>query len=74
MPNNDKESAVLNVSDCASILGISRGSVYKGCATGDIHHIKIGRRILIPKRAIETLLNGGNTNSNITPTGTKIHT
>ncbi len=53
---NEIESVVLSVSQCAKILQISRGSAYQGVLQGSIPHIKIGRRILIPKRALEKLL------------------
>lgn len=52
----DVESAVLSVSECAKILHLSRGSAYQGCLAGEIPHIKIGRRILIPRVAIQKLL------------------
>ena len=54
---NEIES-VLSVNECAKMLKISRSSVYQGCLTGEIPHIKIGRRILIPKRALEKMLEG----------------
>ena len=53
---NETESAVLSVNECAKMLKLSRGSAYQGCLTGDIPHIKIGRRILIPRVAIQKLL------------------
>ena len=56
MPD-ETESAVLSVNQCAKYLKISRGSAYQGVLTGEIPHIKIGRRILIPRRALERLLN-----------------
>ena len=56
----ETQHAVLNVSGCAKLLNISRGSAYKACLSGEITHIKIGRRILIPRQVIEKLLSGGN--------------
>ncbi len=44
------ESAVLSVSECTKILKIGRDSAYQGCLRD------IGRRILIPRRALEKLL------------------
>lgn len=55
---SDIETAVLSVSECAKVLKISRGSAYQGVIAGSIPHIKIGRRILIPKRALEKMLEG----------------
>lgn len=54
----DAESAVLSVKECARVLKISRGSCYQGIMQNSIPHIKIGRRILIPKRALEKMLEG----------------
>jgi len=55
---SDIETAVLSVSECAKMLRLSRGSAYQGVMTGEIPHIRIGRRILIPRRAIERMLEG----------------
>lgn len=52
----DIESAVWSVTECAKILRLSRGSAYQGIIEGSIPHIKIGRRILIPKVALQKLL------------------
>ena len=54
----DIESAVWSVTECAKYLKISRGSAYLGCLKGEIPHNKIGRRILIPRRALEKMLEG----------------
>jgi len=48
-----EEKLVLNVSELAQILGLSRNSVFKGVMTGEIPHIRVGKRILIPRRALE---------------------
>lgn len=46
------------VNETASLLGLSRGSVYQGVMTGEIPSIRIGGRILVPKAALEKLLSG----------------
>ena len=56
MATEIEQSAVLSVSACAKILQISRGSAYKAILTGELAHIKIGRRILIPRVAISRML------------------
>ena len=61
----DTQPLVLSVGECAIRLNISRGSVYKACLSGEIYHIKIGRRILIPRQAIEKLLGTSNNNNNL---------
>ena len=47
---------VLTVAETAQILGLSRNSTYQGISTGEIPHIKIGKRILIPRIALERML------------------
>jgi len=51
---NDK--AVLTVNETAQILGLSRNSAYQGVTRGEIPSIKVGKRILIPRIALERLL------------------
>jgi len=50
------ERATLTVGEAAKILGISRNSAYQGILTGEIPHIRVGKRILIPRRALEAML------------------
>jgi len=59
----DREKLVLNVNEAAKLLGLSRGSAYQACLTGQIPHIKIGKRILIPKAALDRLLEGVSQNA-----------
>ena len=40
------------------MLGISRATAYDAISRGEIPCIRIGRRILIPKVALERLLDG----------------
>lgn len=48
----------LTVEEAAETLGISRAFAYEAVASGDIPCIRIGRRILIPKAALEKMLDG----------------
>ena len=50
------EKVVLSVSETARILGLSRNSTYQGVFTGEIPHIKVGKRILIPRIALQKML------------------
>ena len=52
----NNERLVLQAGEAAKILGLSRNSVYQGIQTGEIPHIKIGKRLLIPAKALEELL------------------
>jgi excisionase family DNA binding protein len=51
-----EDRIVLTVEEAAELLGISRPSAYQGVERGEIPHIKIGRRILIPWVALKKLL------------------
>lgn len=44
--------------EVAQLLNLSRNSVYQGVLTGEIPHIKVGKRVLIPRVQLERLLLG----------------
>ncbi len=46
----------LTVEEAAQRLGISRAFAYEAVRRGEIPHIKIGKRILVPKVALDALL------------------
>ena len=46
----------LNVKEAGMLLGLSRGLMYDAIRTGRIPSIRVGRRILIPRAALEQLL------------------
>ncbi len=50
------ESATLSVEETAKVLGIGRNSAYEGVRTGQIPSIRIGKRILVPRIALERIL------------------
>jgi excisionase family DNA binding protein len=52
------ERLTFSVKEAAQLLGLSKNSAYQGILTGEIPHIKIGKRILIPRNALERFLNG----------------
>ena len=54
MVNNEK--LVLNAGQVSKLLGLSRGSVYRGILTGEIPSVKVGKRLLIPRRSLEKWL------------------
>ena len=53
----NSKKLTLTVSETAQLLGLSRNSAYQGVMTGEIPHIKVGKRILIPANALERMLN-----------------
>jgi excisionase family DNA binding protein len=50
---------VLSVSEAAGLLGISRGLAYELVARGELPSLRLGRRIVVPRRALEALLEAG---------------
>lgn len=51
-----EERLTLTVEETAKVLGIGRQLAYDRVRTGEIPVIKIGRRLLVPRRALEKLL------------------
>jgi excisionase family DNA binding protein len=52
------EPATLTVEEAAKYLRISRASAYEGVRAGDIPSVRIGRRIVVSRRALDRLLDG----------------
>ena len=55
----DSEKLTLTVSETARLLGISRGLAYEMVRTGELPSVRFGKRVLIPRRALEKLLEQG---------------
>lgn len=45
-----------NVEEAAQLLGLSKNIAYEAVASGAIPSIRIGRRILVPRAALEAML------------------
>jgi len=52
----DEKRLTVSVDECAVLLGISRGLCFQMVHEGKIPHLRFNKRILIPKWAIEHLL------------------
>jgi len=48
---------IYTVREATKLLHLSRNGIYKAVSEGQIPHIRVGKRILIPKIALEQLLN-----------------
>lgn len=48
--------ATMTVTQAATVLGISRSSAYECVRLGTIPSIRLGRRIVIPRRSLDELL------------------
>jgi len=54
--NGSEPRLTMSVEEAAKVLGISRSLAYKAVTTNEIPHIRIGRRILIPRSRLQQLL------------------
>jgi len=54
-----EDKLTLSIEEAAKVLGIGRNLCYDRVKTGEIPVIKIGRRLLVPRRALEKLLEQG---------------
>jgi excisionase family DNA binding protein len=50
------ERQTLTVEEAARVLGISRSSAYEAVRRGELPTVKIGRRYVVPRVALERLL------------------
>ena len=51
-------SPVLSPKEVARLMGLSKNTTYEALARGEIPSIRVGRRILVSKAALERLLAG----------------
>ena len=52
----DRKELVLSIRDVAKLLGVSDDLVYELAARGEIPCLRLGRRRLIPRRAVELMI------------------
>lgn len=52
----DQNRLTLTVEEAAEMLGISRAFAYKLVKRDELPIVRLGRRVVIPRRAIETML------------------
>lgn len=53
---DQREPLTVNVVDAARMLGISRAFAYELVARGELPSVRLGRRVVIPRRALEALV------------------
>lgn len=53
------EKRTYSVEEAGKLLGVSRMTAYKAVWKGDIPTIKIGRRLLVPKKRFDEMLTTG---------------
>lgn len=52
------ECQTFTVPEAGRMLGIGRLSAYKAAQSGELPVVRIGRRILVPRPALEAMLRG----------------
>ena len=52
----EQRRLVMSVQDAAAALGISRAHAYELLARGELPSLRLGRRIVVPRAALESLL------------------
>ena len=61
--NTKVQAATVSIREVHRLLGqdqISRGALYEAVKRGDIPHIRVGNRILVPRTWLTTKLKGSN--------------
>jgi excisionase family DNA binding protein len=58
-PGGDSVCLTVSVEEAARMLGISRGAAYTHARDGSLPSIRLGKRLLVPKAALEKLLQAG---------------
>ena len=61
--SNETERLTLTVDEAGKALGLSRCGAYEAVARGEIPSVKVGRRILVPRAALERMLDVHSTSS-----------
>lgn len=52
----ERERLTLSVEEAAAVLGISRALAYELVARGELPCLRLGRRIVVPRRALLALV------------------
>ena len=59
----DTDRLTLTVEEAARLLGISRALGYELVARGQLPSVRLGRRIVVPRRALDALLDAASQES-----------
>lgn len=54
----DKSKLVVTVEEAAQLLGISRGLAYELVRRGELPALRLGRRLVVPRRRLLALIEG----------------
>jgi excisionase family DNA binding protein len=56
VPNENLSPQTYTVRQAAQLLGIGKNSAYEAAARGEIPVVRIGKRLLVPKVALDHML------------------
>ena len=59
----DQNRLTVTVEEAAEMLGISRAFAYKLVKKDELPIVRLGRRVVVPRRALETMLKLGTENN-----------
>lgn len=62
------ERRTLTIEEAGRMLGIGRNKAYEAAHSGELPVIRIGRRLLVPRVALDRLLEGAPANELSSPT------
>jgi excisionase family DNA binding protein len=57
-PSKSTAGLTMTIESVARELGISRNTAYECARTGQIPTVRLGRRLLVPRAALESMLRG----------------
>jgi len=55
----DDQRMTLSVDEAARMLGISRGFAYRAAREGKLPTVRVGHRVLVPRRSLDAFLAAG---------------
>jgi excisionase family DNA binding protein len=61
------ESKVVSAETAAVMLGVTKNHIYALCRANRLRHVRLGRRVVIPKEAVDDLLSGRVASSDTKP-------
>jgi excisionase family DNA binding protein len=53
------ERLVLTVPEAGRLVGLGRASAYQAARSGELPTLRFGRRVVVPRAALDRLLSGG---------------
>ncbi len=71
-PTSSPACRMIAARELAAMLGVDRKTVYEGAARGEIPSVRVGRRVLFPRTAIETWLDAARSGGGILTSPTRV--